>query len=267
VRAGRIALARWLDARRRGVDERAPAEALNTQALVQRSGYHWVAATFGPLQGRRVLDAAAGAGEGSALLATAGARVVGIDVDRAVVVRAARAHPGVRFLVMDAARLAFAAGAFDLVVSQDTLEHVEDDRGAVREACRVLAPGGRFVVFTPRAPVHTARPANPFHRREYSAASLAALLGAHFAGVTFYGRRPGPRLRAAEAAMDRVRRWDALGLRRLLLPRALRQRLGDWTARRRGPGLAALSVADVEYFPGLGDTTTLIAVCTKAGAG
>ncbi len=48
-----------------------------------------------------------------------------------------------------AERLPFADGAFDVVFSNEVLEHVEDDRAACREIARVLRPGGRAVIFVP----------------------------------------------------------------------------------------------------------------------
>lgn len=260
-------LGQRLQARLRGVDERAPAAATNTQFLIQVSGYEWVAGTCGPLAGRLVLDAATGEGYGAGVLRQAGARVVGIDLDRAAVGRASRAHPGVRFVAMDAAILAFGADTFDLVVSQDTLEHVADDTGLVGETHRVLKPGGVFALFTPHAPQHTQTPANPFHLREYSPQSLLALLGRHFDEVRLFGRRPGPGMRAAEQGMDSVRRYDPFGLRRLLVPRFVRHRLGSFLLHRRGgAGLERLSATDVEYFEGVKGSGTLIAVCVKRGA-
>lgn len=38
---------------------------------------------------------------------------------------------------------------FDLVLSHEVLEHVEDDRAALAEMARVLKPGGRAVIFCP----------------------------------------------------------------------------------------------------------------------
>lgn len=38
---------------------------------------------------------------------------------------------------------------FDLVLSHEVLEHVEDDRQAMAEIARVLRPGGRAVIFVP----------------------------------------------------------------------------------------------------------------------
>jgi len=39
--------------------------------------------------------------------------------------------------------------SFDLVFSHEVLEHVQDDREAIREMVRVLQPGGRIVLFCP----------------------------------------------------------------------------------------------------------------------
>jgi SAM-dependent methyltransferase len=40
-------------------------------------------------------------------------------------------------------------GAFDLILSHEVLEHVQDDRAAVYEMIRVLKPGGRIMLFVP----------------------------------------------------------------------------------------------------------------------
>jgi SAM-dependent methyltransferase len=38
---------------------------------------------------------------------------------------------------------------FDLILSHEVIEHVQDDRAAIREMIRVLKPGGRAVIFCP----------------------------------------------------------------------------------------------------------------------
>jgi SAM-dependent methyltransferase len=45
--------------------------------------------------------------------------------------------------------LPFPPNRFDLVLSHEVLEHVADDRRALEEIARVLAPGGRLVLFVP----------------------------------------------------------------------------------------------------------------------
>jgi SAM-dependent methyltransferase len=45
--------------------------------------------------------------------------------------------------------LPFADGSFDVVFSHEVIEHVTDDAAAAAEMVRVLAPGGRIVLFCP----------------------------------------------------------------------------------------------------------------------
>jgi hypothetical protein len=71
-----------------------------------------------------------------------------------------RAQPGVRYLSADLAdpramlrldveRLPFADGAFDAILCSHVLEHVPDDRAAMRELRRVLRPGGLALLPVP----------------------------------------------------------------------------------------------------------------------
>jgi SAM-dependent methyltransferase len=81
------------------------------------------------------------------------AQVLGIDMDERLVARATdvarRAGlTNCRFEVGDVTKLDF-DGEFDLVVSVDNLEHVEDDVTAMRGLRRALKPGGRAVVHVP----------------------------------------------------------------------------------------------------------------------
>jgi SAM-dependent methyltransferase len=74
-------------------------------------------------------------------------------------------------------------GSFELVYSGQSIEHVSEADGdsVVREAFRVLAPGGWFCLDTPNGPVWRLRSAelmNDDHQVEYSAAELVAKLTA-----------------------------------------------------------------------------------------
>jgi SAM-dependent methyltransferase len=106
---------------------------------------------IGPVEGRRILDLGCGEGLLTWTLADRGARAVGIDVDRAMVeaasarsVRSQRQRP--RFVEGRIEQLPFPDGSFDVVVMVTVLCLVADRAGAVREAARVLRPGGRLVV-------------------------------------------------------------------------------------------------------------------------
>ena len=46
-------------------------------------------------------------------------------------------------------QLPFVDNSFDLILSNEVIEHVTDDRAAVAEMARVARPGGRIVIFAP----------------------------------------------------------------------------------------------------------------------
>src|SRR2546426_8872802 len=74
---------------------------------------------------RRVLDAASGEGYGTAMLAAAGAgAAVGVELDPDVVAHA-REKYGLEFVQGDVCDLPFDESSFDLVVSFETIEHVQ----------------------------------------------------------------------------------------------------------------------------------------------
>lgn len=95
----------------------------------------------------RALDLGAEDGSLASLWRGAGRRVVLLDLDGAMLRRAAGGEEGK--VVADAARLPFPARAFDLVVLGAVLEHLVDPAVAVRECLRVLKPGGRVVGWVP----------------------------------------------------------------------------------------------------------------------
>lgn len=134
-------------------------------------------------RGLRVLDAASGEGYGTAMLAGAGAAsAVGVEIDAAVAA-AARQKYGLDYVEGDVCELPFGDASFDLVVSFETVEHVEDPAKAVSEFKRVLAPGGALVVSTPNTDESLVE--NPFHTHELTPDQFSALLGEHFDRVRF----------------------------------------------------------------------------------
>jgi len=46
-------------------------------------------------------------------------------------------------------QLPLPSGTFDLILSHEVIEHVQDDHAAIREMVRTLKPGGRAVIFCP----------------------------------------------------------------------------------------------------------------------
>jgi SAM-dependent methyltransferase len=96
-----------------------------------------------PPPGRRTLDLGCGEGRVGAELARLGHTVIGVDASPAMVELARERHEAV---VADAGALPFEDGAFDLVVAYMSVMNLDDPEAGVREAARVLEPGGRFCV-------------------------------------------------------------------------------------------------------------------------
>ena len=106
-----------------------------------------------PRPGQRVLDIACGRGEVVLQAALRGAEAVGIDYAGAAmgVARESLAGaPTAALARMDATRLAFRGGAFDVALMLDFAEHVDqpDLERAFAEAARALRPGGRLIIHT-----------------------------------------------------------------------------------------------------------------------
>lgn len=245
--------------------ERRAAYPTDTQHIVNLSGYVWAAQQLGSLEQRRVLDLSCGTGYGSDYLGGCAAHIVGIDCAVDVVTRSRAQYPraNVSFLAMDGCALAFRDESFDCIVSQDTIEHIQDDHRFVAELARVLKPAGTLVIFTPHGKGRGVTPEDPYHVREYTQQEFQALLAPHFATIKWYGRRQGTRLKAAERSMDAVRRFDPCGIRNVV-PRPIRHWVGSVISRLQGgPSLREIVPTDIEYTEGVADDTNLIGVCAK----
>ena len=102
---------------------------------------------FAPLEGARILDIGCGLGVYVRKFREFSDRVAGIDIDRKRLVEGARTTPGLMLSASE--QLPFRDGAFDIVVLNEVIEHVRDDRATIAEALRVIRPGGHIVIYAP----------------------------------------------------------------------------------------------------------------------
>lgn len=134
----------------------------------------------GFVQGKTVLDIACGSGYGSNILARAGAeKVTGMDVDEEALNSA-----GKKF-VLD--NLEFKKGngldlgvyGFDVVVSFETIEHLQDGEKFLSELAKAVKDDGVVIISTPNKEVFLEK--NPYHLKEYTKKEFEDLLKRYFA--------------------------------------------------------------------------------------
>ena len=95
----------------------------------------------------RILDAGCGSGRNMVELARYGG-VTGIELSETSVALARQRGAG-EVVSGSVLEMPFADASFDLAVSLDVIEHLEDDLGALRELRRTVAPGGALLVTVP----------------------------------------------------------------------------------------------------------------------
>ena len=95
----------------------------------------------------RILENGCGVGMYVEHLTELGGTVCGLEFDFERAAEAAKNSP--RILNAACESLPLPSSTFDLILSHEVIEHVQDDHLAIREMARVLRPGGRIVLFCP----------------------------------------------------------------------------------------------------------------------
>jgi 2-polyprenyl-3-methyl-5-hydroxy-6-metoxy-1,4-benzoquinol methylase len=141
--------------------------------------------------GKRILEVGTGDGLTAYLLARAGNVVTSIDVSEVALAHARMRYGGrsdgsaagdgvaldLSYAMGDARELTYPEGCFDLVVSENVVEHLSlADMGRhLDEVYRVLKPGGSYLLYTPSR-LWSGRVSAGFHLHVYTLRELCALL-------------------------------------------------------------------------------------------
>jgi len=136
-------------------------------------GGRWLVDYADPAPGTRMLDVGAGRGAVARAGLARGCLVIAVDASSRMVERLGEDFPDIVAWQMDAGRLDFADGSFDLVTAGFLVEVLEDPAMAIAEFRRVLVPGGMLALSLERQSVGGLQWLHDLHA-DFFAASLAA---------------------------------------------------------------------------------------------
>lgn len=98
-------------------------------------------------EGARILDLGGGTGAPASVFGAGAREIVVIEPNERKISNGRAAGAPVTFVSGVAESLPYGPGQFDRVVSLMSFHHFSNADAALREAARVLAPGGRFVLY------------------------------------------------------------------------------------------------------------------------
>ena len=105
----------------------------------------------------KILDLGCGTGWLSGMVGNFGPTTA-LDLSSVAVEDAALKHPQVQFIQADVLNWEHGTEQFDVVISQEVIEHVEDQRAYIQVANRMLRRGGYLILTTPNARTLNAMP-------------------------------------------------------------------------------------------------------------
>ncbi|MFJ8457681.1 glycosyltransferase [Lysinibacillus xylanilyticus] len=144
------------------------------------------------LKNKVVLDAACGEGYGSEILSAQARQVYGMDIDEKSITHAKKTYvkSNLDFLVGSIEKLPFEDDFFDIIVSFETIEHVDENlqKKFLKEIKRVLKKDGLLIISTPNKKVYSDHRnySNPFHIKEFYKDEFYTFLKSSFQNVEFY---------------------------------------------------------------------------------
>jgi len=138
------------------------------------------------VKNKTVLDVASGSGYGTKLLASQAKHVIGVDVSEEAVEysKANYSAKNVTFKRGDGANIPIEDNSVDVVVSFETIEHIDDYVTFMKEIKRVLKKGGTFILSTPNDIEYSVE--NHFHIHEFQKKELQELVKKYYSNLQTY---------------------------------------------------------------------------------
>ena len=139
-----------------------------------------------------VLDIACGEGYGSNYMSASALKVVGADISSETIKYASSRYnkDNLSFKEMSIDNISYPDSYFDIVVSFETIEHVDErtQDKAFKEYARVLKEDGLLIVSTPNTQSPNYFKGNVFHKKELSVKELESKLKKYFKKIYLFGQ-------------------------------------------------------------------------------
>jgi ubiquinone/menaquinone biosynthesis C-methylase UbiE len=178
------------DTEEKGTGERQTTEVENAQNIIEHLHRYLLAKRY--CKGKTVLDIACGEGYGTNILAGDAKQVTGVDIDQKVIDHASAKYKSanIAFRKGNAVEIPVEDHSMDLVVSFETLEHLEAQDEMLGEIKRVMKPTGNLIISTPDKKYYSDQTGfiNPFHAKELYGQQFRELLEKHFSHVQMFSQ-------------------------------------------------------------------------------
>lgn len=166
-----------------------------------------------------VLEVGCGEGRGIDRILPRATSYTAIDKIAEVIDQLKVKYPGGKFYSGNIPPLQpFGDNQFDVVITFQVIEHIQDDFNFLKEIHRVLKPGGFAIITTPNRPMSLSR--NPWHIREYTGRELGDLAGKVFSRVEVKGISGNAKVmeyyERNKRSVEKITRWDFLDLQHRL---------------------------------------------------
>ncbi len=139
------------------------------------------------------LDIACGTGYGTSMLLadTRAKKMTGVDISEEAIVYAKQhfSDKGLEFVKHDAAETGFPKNSFDVIVSFETIEHLERSKAArlIENLYYLLKDDGTLIMSCPNRETYPrGYTQNPYHVYEYSYGEIRDALNKHFRSIDLY---------------------------------------------------------------------------------
>ena len=184
------------------------------------------------ISGKEVLDVGCGLAYGTAEMAKSAKMITGIDYDAETVESNKKRYASIGNLSFSQGNvppLPFPDQSFDVVTAFQFIEHIEHRKEFMKDALRVLKPGGSFLVTTPNAVKSLAR--NPFHVHEYTFDEMKKEVESMTKNFELKGLNGNTRVNSYYEENSKfvkmILKWDILKLHRIL-PASLLTKPYNW---------------------------------------